>query len=180
MLAILRVLRVAVVGIGEINTALAVDPKVVRLVELFAVVALGQRAGVRAVGGVGGHALGQALTGVKAAVLGEEQAVGPLGFLGKRREFPVGDRPFVDAVVRDVAEKNVAIGRHGRPFGELETAAKLDRLGSRRNEFRRAAHAWPSDRRREQQTKRMDSIKDFHPRIALRFLPRCGRAPRVS
>ena len=44
----------------------------------------------------------------------------------------------VDAVVGDIGEIHIAVGRHSRPLGELETAGQLDRLGSRRNEIRRA------------------------------------------
>ena len=56
----------------------------------------------------------------------------------------------MDQVVRDVGEIYIAVGRHSRPLGELEAAGQLDRLGSRRNEIRRAAHAWPSSGCQEQ------------------------------
>ena len=68
---VLRQFLVAVVRVGEIYAALGIDPQVVWLVEFLAVVALGQGAGVAAVRRVGHHALGIALTGVEASVIGK-------------------------------------------------------------------------------------------------------------
>ena len=71
-------------------------------------------------------------------------------FNHKTQERLFGDSPFVDTGVWDVGEIDIAIGRHGRTFGELEPTGQLDRIGPGRDEVCCLSPAWPSDGYRNQ------------------------------
>src|SRR5205814_7057205 len=67
-------------------------------------------------------ALSSVLAGVEAAVRSEHEAVGFAGVLTKDRYLAIGG-DLVNAVVRNVAEEDIAHGIDGRPFGEFVALA---------------------------------------------------------
>src|SRR5205085_6399714 len=90
----------AVLGVGEVDTALAVDDEVVGGVEALALVLRGQDAAVLAVGAVGGDGAAAHLAGDDLALGVDRQAVGLVGLFAEDGQRAVG-RQLVDALVGD-------------------------------------------------------------------------------